>query len=297
MVFANLSKLMKFVDIISKTPKEVSKRKTRLIKAYGKLEADTTDIVSIKIKDLERFTEMHLDDEEDGRKQKILELLIDDYTDSKKSLPQVNDLKTYLFPSITNCLNSCCCQKSLIICRPSRTDNSVSVFTLNGVLEGEIYRKVCQNCQTLYYYNYFDKTDMDGQLVRTYYDDSNSKESSFFSTTNETFFAKDLLDSLNEEIVTSYVQFVNWSTCYNRLKAGGRSLMSCKLAIPAWLIYQIWRRISVSFPVVRDKARNLDIEQICAYLYPQIREHVDKGLVFKKGNLHTSPQIRFLAIS
>lgn len=287
MVIVNLSKLIKFVGIISKTPKEVSKRKTRLIEAYRELGADTTDEVSINMKDLERFTEKHLDDEEDGRKQKILEVLIDDYTASKISLPQLNGQKTYLVPSITYCLNPCCSQNSLIICRPSRTENTVSVFTVNGVLEGEVYRKECQKCKTLYYYSYFDKIDTDGQLVRTYYDVSNSKESSFFSTTNETFFAKDLLDSLNEEIVTSYVQFVNWSTCYNRLKAGGRSLMSYKLAIPAWLIYQIWRRLSVSFPVVRDKARNLDIEQICAYLYPLLREHVDKGLVFKKWNFHT----------
>ena len=278
MVFVNLTKLMKFVELISKTPSEVTKRKTRLIEAYGKIEADTTDKVSIKMKaDLERFKEVDLDEEENERKCKILEALIEVYTASNISLPQKRITKTYLVPSITNCLNSSCCGKSLTVCRPSRTENSVSVFTVDGAYEGEVYRKVCQACTTIYYYNYFDKTDTDGQLIRTYFDGCSSTESPFFSITNETFYEKKLLDSLTEEIVTSYTQFINWCTVYNRLKTKGSSrLMNRACVTPAWFLYQIWRRIRLSFPVVRDKSRNLDVEKICAHLYPSLREHVDK---------------------
>ena len=56
MVLVNLSKLIGFISIIHKTSKEVSRRKTRLIKAYNKLVADTANVVSIKMNfSLERW--------------------------------------------------------------------------------------------------------------------------------------------------------------------------------------------------------------------------------------------------
>ena len=266
---------MKFIAIIAMTPKEVSKRKVRLMEAYGNLEADTVDSVSIKMSaELERFQETHVDLEEIDMRCKILDQIIIDYTESNISLPTSIEFKTFLLPSITNCSNLSCSGRSLVICRPSRTENSVPVFTINCVLEGEIYRKICQMCKSVYYYNYFEMIENNG-LIRTYYTNSESKER-FFSTTNETFFEKKLLETLTEEIVTSNVQFVNWSTCYNRLKSKDQSQMSVKLVIPVWVVSQIWKRISVSFPVERDKYRNLDIEAVCGHLYPRLRQHVDK---------------------
>ena len=76
-------------------------------------------------------------------------------------------------------------------------------------------------------------------------------------------------------IVTCNVQFTNWATCYNRLSGTEKSPMDYRALIQVWLIYQIWRRFSVSFSVVRDKSRNIDIEEICASLYPKLRQIVD----------------------
>ena len=58
MVRVNLSRLIKFIGVISNTPNQVSRRKKRLIEAYNSLDADTTDDVSIKLTaDLERIRE------------------------------------------------------------------------------------------------------------------------------------------------------------------------------------------------------------------------------------------------
>ena len=123
MVLVNLTKLVRFISIIHKTPKEVSRRKTRLIEAYNMLEADTADVVSIKMNtSLERWMkEIDLDDEESERRIGILEQLIDDYTNSNIHLsPESISSKTYLLPAITFCNNPPCCKKKLVICRPSR---------------------------------------------------------------------------------------------------------------------------------------------------------------------------------
>ena len=155
-----------------------------------------------------------------------------------------------------------------------RTENNVSVFTLHRVCDGEVYRKICPTCKVIYYYNYWEKIDSNGPVIRSYYDIQCSQEP-YFSVTNETFFEKKLLDTLTEEIVTCNVQFTNWATCYNRLSGTEKSPMDYRALIQVWLIYQIWRRFSVSFTVVRDKSRNIDIEEICASLYPKLRQIVD----------------------
>ena len=49
MVLINLTKLVKFIDIVHKTPKDVSQRRTRLLKAYDGLEADADFTVSISL--------------------------------------------------------------------------------------------------------------------------------------------------------------------------------------------------------------------------------------------------------
>ena len=157
----------------------------------------------------------------------------------------------------------------------TRTENSINVFTLHGVCDGEIYRKICPTCKTTYFYNYCEKQKIDSHSppIRNYYDINFSQEP-YFSVTNQSFFEKKLLDTVCEEIVTCNVQFTNWATCYNRLNRN-KNLMDYRALIQAWLIYQIWRRLGVSFPVVRDKSRNIDIEEICAILYPELRRTVD----------------------
>ena len=123
MVLINLNKLLGFISLINNTPKEVSRRKTRLIDAYNMLKADTEDVVSIKLdSSLERWKkEINIDDEDNVRKIKILEQLIDDYTNSKIKLPPESiSSKIYLFPVITHCNDPPCRNIPLVICRPSR---------------------------------------------------------------------------------------------------------------------------------------------------------------------------------
>lgn len=274
MVLVNLSKLIKFIGFISETPKGITKRNSKLITAYTNLEKKTDDEVSIKMPaSLERFKEKHLDAEVTERKFEILEQLINDYTKSSINIPESNDVKKYLVPTPCTCLNENCSGQELVICRPSKTENCVNIFKLNEVLEGEVYRKLCCLCQSIYYYNYWEVMDSSGLNIRTYYD---TKEELFFSTTNETYFEKKMLEQLTEDIVTCNVQFVNWATAYNRLKSKGKCEISYKLIIPAWIIFCIWQRMSVSFPVIRDKSRHLDIESICAILYPKLRHQIDK---------------------
>ena len=145
-----------------------------------------------------------------------MEELIANLTESKIWIPESIMSKSYLLPSITNCTNPPCDGKLLVICRPTRTVNSVSVFTTSRVLEGEVYRKICLKCKTTYFYNYMEKEDDQGILIRSYYQVKDSKES-YFSITNETFYEKALLSRLTEEIVTCNVQFINWSNCYKTI--------------------------------------------------------------------------------
>ena len=267
--------MVKFALIVSTTPKEISKRKTRLMDAYNNIVPDSSNIVSVKMRaDLERIRESNIDSEDDEMRCKIIEQLIEDYTESNFSVPKSNDFKTFLIPTVTSCLKSDCDEKALIICRPSRTENSVPVFTVSGVLEGEVYRKVCSCCKSIYYYNYYEHICDKDQLMRTYYP-HDPPSCAFFSTTNESFFEAKLLENLSEEVVTCNVQFVNWATCYNRLNSNDTWKVSGKLVIPAWLIFSIWKRIIVEFPVIRDKFRNLDIEAVLAHLYPRLRLHID----------------------
>ena len=84
-------------------------------------------------------------------------------------------------------------------------------------------------------------------------------------------------DELTEAVVTCNVQFTNWVTAYNRLKSRkSSSKMFHRSLIDAWMIFSARKRISVTFPVIRDKSRHLDVESICAVLYPQLRQWVDE---------------------
>ena len=65
MVLINLTKLLKFINIVNKTPKDVSQRRTRLVKAYDGLTADADFTVSISLSTdaAIRLKEIILDDE------------------------------------------------------------------------------------------------------------------------------------------------------------------------------------------------------------------------------------------
>ena len=277
MVLINLTKLVKFIDIVNKTPKDVSQRRTRLVKAYDGLAADGDFTVSITLSTdaAIRLKEIILDDESGERRVSILDELINNLTDRTVFIPDSVMSKVYLIPSITKCINPTCREQLLVMCRPTRTAHIVSVFTVSCVLEGEVYRKSCQLCKTIYYYNYMETQDVYGNLKRSYYKSDECNEP-YFSITNETFFEKALLSRLTEEIVTCNVQFTNWSICYNRLYSKDQRQMDHRRLIGVWLMYEMWRRIDVAFQVVRLLSRNIDVETVCESMYLKLREHVDK---------------------
>lgn len=226
---------------------------------------------------LERLRECHIEFETQERRQQIISQLIDDFTDKNFDLSTSGEFKIFLVPQISKCLNPLCSSSELNVCRPNKTENSVSVYCVDGIREGEVYKKECSSCKATYFYNYMDFVDSCGKEVRSYYDDSERKQP-YFSITNETFFEKKLLDVVTEEIIVCNVQFSNWVVCYNRLNKSSRPV-SYKLLIPVWLMYHMWKRLDLSFPVLRDKFRNLDVEKICQHLYPILRDRVDKKWV------------------
>ena len=191
MVLVNLSKLIQFIGLISQTPKDVYKRHEKLIKAYSNLKQTSDDDVSIKMSCLlERIREAHLDKEEHERKLGILRSMINCYTSSGLHIPESDERTIYLIPSPEACLNATCDSAKLSFCRRSNDAFDVSVFTTNGILRGEVYRKQCSGCNSIYFLNYYETKDASGDITRAYY---NSDDQQYFSTTNETFYEKKLL--------------------------------------------------------------------------------------------------------
>ena len=91
MVLINLTKLVKFIDIVNKTPKDVSQRRTRLVKAYDGLAADGDFTVSITLSTdaAIRLKEIILDDESGERRVSILDELINNLTGRTVFIPDL----------------------------------------------------------------------------------------------------------------------------------------------------------------------------------------------------------------
>ena len=190
MVLVNLSKLIQFIGLISQTPKDVWKRYEKLTKAYSNLKQTSNDDVSIKMSsNIERFRETHLDKEEHGRKLDILRSIIDSYTSSGLQIPESVDSPIYLIPSPMACLNTTCNSAELSLCR-NRSEEFVNIFTTNGIQRGEVYRKQCLCCGSIYSLNYFETKGTSEDITRSYY---NSDDQQYFATTKETFYEIKLL--------------------------------------------------------------------------------------------------------
>ena len=190
MVLVNLSKLIQFIGSISKTPKDVFKRHEKLIKAYNNLKQTSNDDVSIKMScNIERFREAHLDKEEHGRKLDILRSLIDRYTSSGLQIPESDESPIYLIPSPKACLNASCNSAELSFSRNRNNSDSI-IFTTNGILRGEVYRKECLCCGSIYYLNYYETKGTSEDTTRAYY---NSDDQQYFSITKESFYEIKLL--------------------------------------------------------------------------------------------------------
>ena len=82
--------------------------------------------------------------------------------------------------------------------------------------------------------------------------------------------------SYSSYAVTCNVQFINWVTAYNRKNGTKNIVLSYEQLIPVWLLYGVWKRIGLVFPVERDTSRHLDTESVCEYLYLNLRKFVDR---------------------
>ena len=191
MDLVNLSKLIQFIGLISHTPKDVHKRQEKLIVAYNNLKQTSNDEVSIKTScNLERLKEAHLDKEEPERKLDILRSMIHCYTSSGLHIQEPDEKNIYLIPYPEACLNATCDSAKLSFCRRSCDASDVTIFTVDGVQRGEVYRKQCSFCNSIFFLNYYETKDSSGDIIRAYY---HSDEQQYFSTTNETFYEKKLL--------------------------------------------------------------------------------------------------------
>ena len=238
MVKFDLCVLMKFKEQIHRTPTELpkSKRRKRLLEEYEKITGDNVEVVSVQVpSSYESYIEKHIDETETKQKELILHHLIDKYTNSTHARLSENNFglflpnKRYLIPPVNTCLKIGCCKAKLQLCRPSKTNNSATIFYVNGVGIAEVYRKKCQACKTEFYYSYWEYSVGD-KIQRRYYNNSNEV---FFALTNNTIFEKKLLDDLTEDIVTCYVQFVNWVTVHNQKypSSTDRKLHGCSIVL------------------------------------------------------------------
>ena len=269
MVYINLSKLVLLIQAIQGCPVGIPSRLEKLFDAYNSFEPSSEDLVSISVSvHLERLREEKLDREDEERKREILKDIITTYNSSSFKLPS-DPKKIYLISPLQNCNN--CQSKSLVVVRPHREGRKAVVYTRSGGYVAEVFHKHCSQCQATLYNCYTEYTSEDNKLTRKYLD-SGVK---YYSITQDTFFDVELLEVLSEDIFTCDCRITSFVVKYNRLNAGSIPL-NIKRIFHAWLIFSINKRIqSMKFPVLRSNDRNLDVEKVCQYLYPELKRTVD----------------------
>ena len=73
------------------------------------------------------------------------------------------------------------------------------------------------------------------------------------------------------------VNFLQWVQNYNSFHGSEECLSLYRQRVTsAWVLFSIHQKIALEFPVIRNDARNLDIEAICRLLYPRLKEVVDR---------------------
>lgn len=260
MVFVNLSKLLLLIQAVQTCPKGIPNRFQKLFQDYEFFAPSSDDVVSVAVKaSLERMKESNVDDEEKKRKEMIIFDIISKFTESPIQIPTQSS-KIYLISPLQLC-NSCK-TGALVTVRPSRKGKEAIVYTKNGAQVAELYHKHCTQCLATVYNCYTEKR-VDNKVVRKYLD---SREIKYFSITTETFFDVELLNLLTEDLFTCDVRISNFVEKYNRLNNSIE--LNKKRIFHAWLIFSINKRINCV-----DK--NLDIEETCKVLYPELRRCVD----------------------
>ena len=290
MVFINLAKLLLLIKAVQDCPSSIPKREEKLFLEYLKFKKTSDDKVSVEVPvELDRLKEIDVDKEVDDRKKKIIFHLIRTYTDSNFEFPtQTTDI--YLVSPLVKCDH--CHTGTLVFTRPDRQSRIAVVYTLAGPRCAKVYIKYCSQCQATVY-NCYTEFSENGTTIRKYID---QKESSLYvNVTQETFFERKLLEELTEDVFTCDTRFVTWTEKYNRLHSKSetnlkeRVLLNRKRVFDAWIIFSITQRIPVRFPVTRTLDGNIDIEEVCRFLYPSLKQFVDEKWLHHrcdKGRLH-----------
>ena len=268
MVYINLSKLLLLIQAVQACPRGIPNRVQKLFDNYESITSSSDDIVSVAVSvGLERLKESNVDDEDQKRKKSIISDIITTFTESPFRIP-TQPSKIYLISPLVMCDH--CKTGSLVTVRPSRTGKKAIVYTKNGAQVAELYHKHCTQCLATVY-NCYTEYKIDNILTRKYLD---SKVIKYFSLTTETFFDCELLDLLTEDLFTCDCRISNFVHKYNRLNDTRK--LNKKRIFYAWLIFSINKRINgVEFPVIRSIDKNLDIEETCKVLYPELRKFVD----------------------
>ena len=277
MVLINLSKLILLIKAVKDCPSEIPGRNEKILLQYLKFDNKSDDKVSVEVPpELEKLNEIDLDNESDERKKKIVFNLIDQYTKSKFTFPdQSTDL--YIVSPLEICDR---CSGTLIFTRRGkRIGKNATVYTVSGPRSIQVYVKHCTSCFASVYscYTEWKENDCDWRQ----YADIMPK---FFSVTQDSFFEVKLLEDLEESIFTCSTRFTSWVDKYNRVHKDStdpkltieRFELNRKRIFPVWILYSIHKKLKkLTFPVLRNSDRGLDIEAISCFLYPHLKEAID----------------------
>ena len=267
MVYVNLSKLLQLIVAIWGCPIEVPKREEKLIKAYLGFVALSDHKVSIAVdQKFERIKEVCIDEETAQTRKFILMDIINQYTERQFNIPMKADT-LYLISSLSSCLF---CEGMMVVVQSRHGGRKALLYTPSGGVNAIVYTKHCTNCSACAYPAYIETTN-ETVVKRKYMKRSTM---TYFSITSETFFEASFLDMVTEDLFTCYSRFSSIVEKYNRLFSAIPLIK--KRLIDAYMIYAINSRLDgVEFPIIRDSFRNINIEESCRLLYPELRRTVD----------------------
>ena len=98
-----------------------------------------------------------------------------------------------------------------------------------------------------------------------------------FSVTSETYYEKELLLEVNEDIFTLSSRFVAVCEKYNNLNKTNERKMMVKRLMEAFFIWKIVEVVgTLRLNIERNEDRAFDLEHACSYLYFQLSECIDK---------------------
>ena len=269
MVLMYLSKLLLLTEAIKSCPVGIPHRKKRIMEQYMSTNNIPDDVViSVSVGNgLDRIVENHLDSLNLETRQKIVDALIDEYSNRSFSYMSGFKLpKIHLMPLLRHCM---VCSKGTLIMKRSLGHNAV-LYDTRGVVEVESFSKQCKNCKANYFPCYVEFAK-DVQLSRKYHGHCSAN---VFSITNDSFFAINFLQEFNEDIFTCTARVTSIVEKYNRLHE--TASLQYKRVLHCWLLFSIFKFTGqLEFPVYRDAFRGIDVDTICKHLLPEVENQFE----------------------